>query len=422
MTSSRYLWLSPTVLAIVLFAVSSLAERHPVWGADTDSADWPRFRGATGDGQATGAAPTHWNSESIKWKVDLPVTGHSSPIIWQDRIYLTGSSALGGTVTRHILCLDRASGELIWNEAVAKGPAERHHKMNSLATPSCATDGERVVAFFGVGGLHCLSRDGKRLWKADLGSFDGIWGVGGSPIIYRELVIQNCDAAGDSFLVAIHRTTGEEVWRTPRRAKPRGGWSTPLIIHTKEGDQLILNGEFGVQAYEPLSGKPTWFCKSFNGRGTPSPVFGHDLVYVVSGKPGDVYAVRPGGTGDITDQRMVWHTVRRGGRDLPSPILIGDHLCVISMSGIVTCYAADTGKELWKNRVGGNHSGSPVAAGGLLYACSEDGTVSVLRPGDKFELVAQNSVGASGETFRSSLAVSRGQLFLRSDKRLYCVE
>lgn len=388
-----------------------------------DQLNWPRFRGATGTGQARGTAPTKWTADSVSWSVDLPMQGHSSPIVWGDRIYLTGSTQSDTGVERRIVCVDRwQKGAIVWNIVVAVGAGEKHHRMNSWATPSCAVDGERVVAFFGAGGLHCYNVDGKELWSTELGDFSGSWGVGGSPIIHGDLVIQNCDAEGVSFLVAFHKVTGKEVWRTPRRPKPRGGWSTPIIVNVDGRDQLVLNGEFGVQAYDPTSGKETWFCKSFNGRGTPTPVTGHGLVYVVSGKSGAVYAVKPGGEGDVTKSRMEWNTVRKGGRDLPSPILMDDSLCVINMAGITTAYDAHSGKEKWKSRIDGNFSSSPVAVGDLVYMCSEDGTVYVLLTGDEFELVSRNPLGAKeGEIFRSSMAVSNGQIFLRSDKRLYCV-
>jgi outer membrane protein assembly factor BamB len=408
---------------IVAFGMLVAVQTPLASAADIESgADWPRFRGAQGTGHGTGTLPQKWDESAVRWVADLPVQGHSSPIVWGDHIFLTGATMAGGGTQRRVVCLDRQSGKVLWNEVAVTGEGEQLHKMNSWATPSCVTDGERVIAFFGVGGLHCFTVDGKRSWELNLGSFDGSWGVGGSPIIHGDLVIQNCDATGDSFLVAVNKKTGKEVWRTDRRAKPKGGWSTPVLIQSDGRDELLLNGEFGVQAYDPTSGEATWFCKSFNGRGTPSPVAGNGLVYVISGKPGDVYAVKPGGKGDVTDSRMIWHTIRKGGRDLPSPILVGNSLFVMSMSGIGSVYDAATGEEIWKSRIGGNFSSSPVAVDNLIYACAEDGTVSVIRGDKDFELLSQNSIGAkAGEVFRSSMAISRSELLIRSDKRLFCV-
>jgi outer membrane protein assembly factor BamB len=394
-----------------------------VGAADDASSNWPRFRGPAGDGHSSETSlPTKWDANSIQWKTTLPVMGQSSPIIWGEHIFLTGTTGSGDAVQRHVLCLDRRTQKVVWNKAVARGDGEKLHKMNTWATPSCATDGEVVVAFFGPGGLHGFDYDGELLWSRQLGDFPGAWGVGASPVIYGDLVIQNCDAQGTSSLLAVSRKTGKDVWKTPRRSTPRGGWSTPVLIETKDRQELVLNGEFGVQGYDPKTGKDLWFCKSFNGRGAPSPVFGHGLLYVVNGKPGDVYAVTPGGTGDVTSTHMAWHAPRGGGRDLPSPILQNKCVVVLGMKAIATGYDATTGKQLWKSRLGGNYSASPIAVNGLVYAAAEDGTVSVLKVGENCEVVAKNRLDASvDEIFRSSMAVSDGQLFLRSNKHLYCV-
>ncbi len=388
------------------------------------TSNWPQFRGPTGTGtSAESDLPTKWTPEDVAWQADLPVVGHSSPVIWEDRIFLTGTTSDGNRVSRHVVCLSRKDGSVQWNEVAATGNGEKLHKMNSWATPSCATDGQRVVAFFGDGGLHCFDVDGKKLWSRDLGSFPGSWGVGASPVIVGSMVIQNCDATGDSYLLAVDKNTGKDIWKTPRKSKPKGGWSTPILIETKAGNQLVVNGEFGVQAYDVKSGKPIWSCDSFNGRGTPVPAWGNGLLYVVNGKSGDVYAVKPGGKGNVTQSHMAWHTPRSGGRDLPSPVFTPEAVVAISMSGIATGYHPETGKELWKQRVGGNHSGSPMVAGGLVYAAAEDGTVSVIKAGStSAEIISQNSVGVtSNEIVRSSLAPHNGQILLRSDKRLYCI-
>ncbi len=341
---------------------------------------WPRFRGPLGTGESAAKDLPALSGDAVAWATELPVRGHSSPIVWGDRIFLTGATSEGDSVHRHVVCLDRKSGKVLWDEIAASGSGEQLHKMNSWATPSCATDGERVVAFFGSGGLHCYSVEGKPLWSRDLGPFPGAWGVGASPIFFADTVIQNCDAEGDSYLLAVDKRTGKDVWRTPRQSKPKGGWSTPVEIDVDGETELVVNGEFGVEAYDPKSGKQRWNCRGFNGRGTPSPVWGNALVYVVNGKSGDVYAVKPGGKGDVTESRMAWHTERRGGRDLPSPVLANDVMLVIGMSGVATGYDAQSGDELWKERLGGNYSGSPVVAGEIVYALSEEGDVIAMKP------------------------------------------
>ena len=404
-------------IAVLVSVVPMLA----VQAAEPESSNWSRFRGPAGTGISSASnVPVEFGPSDVVWKTELPVVGHSSPVEWGDRIFVTGAKAQGESVERHVICVDAKSGKILWDQTAAVVAGESLHKMNSWATPSCVTDGERVVAFFGAGGLHCFDNAGVKQWSRDLGTFPGGWGVGASPIIFEEMVIQNCDAEGDSFLVALNKKTGEEIWRTPREAKPRGGWSTPIVIDVKGHQELVLNGEFGVAAYNPNTGEPLWTCTGFNGRGTPAPVWGHGLLYVVNGKSGDVYAVKPGGRGDVTKSHMAWHTDRRGGRDLPSPILVDDCLVAISMAGIATGYDAHTGEEWWKERLGGNYSGSPIAVGGKVYALAEDGSVMVIKAGKKYELVAKNELGGrSGEIFRSSLGVVGDELLFRSVRTLY---
>jgi outer membrane protein assembly factor BamB len=216
------------------------------------------------------------------------------------------------------------------------------------------------------------------------------------------------------------RGTGKVVWRETR--PDHRGWSTPILITANNRQELVLNGHEGVTAYEPATGKQLWFCKSFNGRGEPTATPGESMIYLVNGQPGDIYAVKPGGDGNVTASRMAWHTTRRSGRDLPSPILIGNFLLVSSMGGVCTCYDSTTGAVLWNDRLGGNYSASPIAANGLAYFQAEDGSVVVVRPGPTLDIVARNEIdSADDELFRGSLAPCEGQLFARSDKALYCL-
>ncbi|MCH8045550.1 MAG: PQQ-binding-like beta-propeller repeat protein [Planctomycetes bacterium] len=388
--------------------------------ADTN---WPGFRGPLGTGHSIGGSlPTKWDAKNVTWKVKLPGRGQSSPSIWGERIFLTSAAKTdAGAVERYVYCVDRSTGKTLWKDTASSGPAESLHKMNMWATSTCATDGEHVLAFFGDGGLHCYTLDGKKVWSRELGKFPGSWGTAASPVILGDMVVQNCDAEGKTYLLAVEKKTGKQIWRTERRNLPKGGWSTPILIDTGKRKELILNGEYGVQSYNPTNGEEYWFCKGFNGRGTPMPAVGHGLVFVVNGKPGDIYAVRPGGKGDVTKTRMAWHTRRGGGRDLPSPILVGDYVFTVNMGGIGTCYDAVSGKELWQERLGGKFSASPIAVGGLIYSQSETGEMLVIKPGKKYQLIARNSLGEADDVFRASPAASDGQLFLRSGNALYCI-
>lgn len=410
-------------VAVCLCLSVVLVATHVAGAAEEN---WPQFGGARGDFHSADAnLPTKWSSKDIAWQTDLGGVGQSSPTVWGDRIYLTTSeSTESGKVGRYLLALDRKDGKIIWETLAATGPGEDVHKMNTWATPTCATDGKIVVAYFGPGGLHGFDRDGNKLWSInDLVKPVGEWGFAGSPILVGDLAIQNCDAEGDSFLLAVNKQTGEKVWRTRRRATPKGGWSTPLVIDTGKRRELVLNGEFGVDAYDPTSGESLWFCQGFNGRGEPMPAYTHGVLVMVNGKtPGDVYAVTPGGSGDVTRTHMAWHTPRTGHRDIPSPVAAGDYVFVVSMTGVASLYHAVTGKELWRERLGGNYSGTPFVAGGLIYLLSEEGVTLVIRPGAKLDIVAKNSLGSDvDEIFRASPTPSRGQLLLRSQQTLYCV-
>jgi outer membrane protein assembly factor BamB len=381
---------------------------------------WPRWRGPRGDGHSSETTlPVTWDKGDVAWKAPLPGVGESSPIIWLDRIFLT--TAEEGGRRRSVLCLDRREGRLLWKQTVQfSGPPEGLHKMNTFASPTCVTDGEVVIAFFGRAGLHAYSLEGKSLWSKDLGLFDGPWGVGASPVIVDDLVIQNGDADRDAFLAAFDKRTGKDVWRVSR--PEHRGWSTPILFEVAGRQELILNGHEGVAAYDPATGKSLWSCRGFNGRGEPSATPGNELVYLVNGLPGDVYAVRPGGEGDVTDSRMAWHTARKVGRDLPSPIVMGDYMIVVSMGGMAACYGAADGQEIWQERLGGNFSASPIAAAGLAYFQSEDGSVVVIKPGTRLDQVARNTIAVDDdEVFRASPSPCEGQLFLRSDRALYCV-
>lgn len=385
------------------------------------SENWPRFRGPAGTGHHSGAVlPTHWGPENIAWRVDLKGEGHSTPVNWGPRIFLTAATEKGRS--RIVFALDASDGRLLWERTIPCDAPERTHAMNSFATATCATDGERVVAFFGAGGIHCFDLDGNPLWSNTLGDFSGPWGTAASPVFAGELVIQNGDAQGESFLVAFDRRTGKPVWRTARGEKPMGGWSTPVQIQAGTRSELVINSEQGVDAYDPASGEPLWHCSGFNGRGEPMPVFAHGLLFVVNGKAGDVYAVRPGGSGDVSQTHRAWHTSRPKVRDISSPIVVGDFLFAIDMKGNAATYDARSGLVLWSERIPGAYSASPIESGGLIYLNNEAGETIVIRPGPKLELVSRNSLGdRPGELFRASITPMNGRLYLRSNRAMYCV-
>jgi len=387
--------------------------------------NWNQFRGPRLDGTVTAPElPTQWDASKVLWKATLKGSGQSSPAQWEDKLFLTGGSADGKE--RYVMCLSSKDGSTLWEDTIACATPEAIHNMNSYATPSCATDGKIVVAYFGPGGLHAWDFAGKKIWSLDLGMGGGTWGFAASPVIIDGKVIQNCDSEGPSRLIAVDAATGKIAWETPRETKPKGGWSTPTLIEHEGRRELVLNGEFGVQAYDPATGKELWFCEAPTGRGEPVPVYAHGKLYVVCGKPGDAYAVKPGGSGKVTATHRLWLAPRKGGRDLPTPVVVGDTLFISSMSGIASAYDAETGATLFSERLGEGleFAAAPLVANGLAYFQSvHGGDVIVVKPGKTLEIVSRNSLGdaAKGETFRAVPVPLGDRLLLRGGSTLYCV-
>ncbi len=382
--------------------------------------EWNQYRGPTAMGVCLKEIQLQWNQESIVWKRKLPGTGQSSISQAGKKIFLT-SGKEGGNI-RYLFCLSLESGKLLWQAEINHQNNENIHRMNGWGTPTPATSDSRVVAFFGPAGMHCYDLEGNKKWSLDLGDFPGNWGVAASPIIVDGIIYQNCDSMGPSRLIAISLETGKILWNSPRIEKPRGGWSTPILVSVGNSRQLVLNGEYGVRGYD-LSGKELWFCKGFNGRGSPVPFYYSGLIYVVNGKPGDLYAVDPTGKGEVSKTNLKWHSQRNGGRDLPSPIVLNGMVLVTSMSGVITCYDAQTGETLWIDRLQGAFSGSPMVSPTHYFIQNESGVTFVVHPDRKsLKIISQNSLSSnSNEVFRSTLSPVDQFLLTRSQNQIYCI-
>ena len=382
--------------------------------------DWRSFRGPTGMGVTKQKIPTSWNKGSILWKKRIPGEGQSSVVEAGNKLFITSSENSGNK--RSLLCFSKDKGKLLWQKSINYKGEESSHRMNGWCTPTPATEADRVVAFFGPAGMYCFDTDGKKIWELQLGDFPGSWGAAASPIIINGIVYQNCDSMGPSRLIAVSLETGKIMWATPRVEKPRGGWSTPICIGVNDKKQLVVNGEYGVRGYDLLNGNELWFCKGFNGRGSPVPFFGNGLLYVVNGKPGDLYAVSPKGLGDVTNSHLKWHAKRNGGRDLPSPAMLNDLVLVTSMSGVITCYDAKSGKTHWIDRLQGAFSGSPIVSDNYYYIQSESGTTFVIKPNKKnLEVISKNQLSNNlEEIFRATLSPIDGKIYTRSNSQLYC--
>jgi len=389
------------------------------------AADWPEFRGPTGQGHSDAkGVPTHWSGDSnVAWKVAVPGRGWSSPIVIRDRLYLTAAVAeSGGALSLHALCLDAGSGRTLWDREVFRhesgGPGI--HSKNGQASPTPIYRDGRLYVHFGHLGTAALAGDGQVVWRQGDLKYTPVHGNGGSPVLVGDTLIFSVDAASDPAVLGIAAKDGKVRWRTPRNttAKKTFSFCTPLAIEIDGRKQVILPGSGFVAAYSPADGAELWRVRYGEGYSViPRPVFAHGLLFVGTGydRP-SVYAIRPAGaTGDATDTAVAWQTAK-SAPNTPSTICVGDELYFVSDAGVATCADARTGKVHWSERLGGDFSSSPVHADGRLYFQNETGTGYVLKPGLTFEVLAKNELG---DRTLASYAVTDGALFIRGAEMLY---
>ena len=344
---------------------------------------WSQWRGPSGQGIAEGRNyPDTWSAtENLDWKVKVPGRGHSSPIIWKDRLFLT--AAYDGT-RRVVLCFNREDGKLLWEAATPEpSSVERVYRKNTHATATPVTDGERVYALFGNSGLMAVDFQGKRLWHYSFGETSNYHGPGGSPLLYKDRVIFFQDQRSDSFVAAVQARSGKLLWKTARRETV--GWGTPIAIRAGGRDEVIVSGQHAVRAYDPETGKELWMARGNTMEVTPTPAVAHGLVFCPSGRAGPTLAIRPGGSGDVTDTHTAWQTPR-GSPFIPSPLVYGDYLYLVNdMNSIATCLEAKTGKMIWQGRLGEaareGFSASPVAVDGKVFFTNDNGETFVLAAG-----------------------------------------
>ncbi|MBM4073554.1 MAG: serine/threonine protein kinase [Planctomycetes bacterium] len=386
--------------------------------------DWPAWRGASGQGYCTEKnLPLRWSDkDNVKWKIALPHPGNSTPIIWKDRIFLTVANK-GGSV-RSLMCFDRKDGKQLWKNDVAYDFKERNWTPDWYANASPATDGERVVVSFGSAGMYCYDLDGKELWKrTDLGKWAHAFGNASSPVLYQELCILWCGPneggpRGNSLL-AVGKMTGKTVWETTEKFS---SWGTPVIVKIDGKDQLLYCPAYKLKSVDPRSGKELWHCDGLMEYVYTSPLYSpkHKIAVAMSGYNKSALAVKVGGKGDITRDRL-WHHPKNIQR-VGSGIIIGDHVYILEENGTPRCYELETGKELWKveKRPAGTNWGSMVHVDGKLYVFTRDGSTVVFNASPKYELLATNRLG-DGESTNSSPAISNGEIFLRTNRHLWCI-
>jgi len=405
--------------------------------------DWPGWRGPRGDGSSLETnVPVRWNGSdgtNIAWKVEIPGTGHASPIVSGERLFLV--SCLEETGDRVLLCLDRESGRTLWQQTVVNAPLEKQHSLNSHASSTPVTDGKLVyVSFlepdFGreklTGGPDARSEttpgpmlvaaydfDGNQQWVARPGRFSSRHGYCASPILFKDMVILNGDHDGDGYLVALDRATGKTVWKRARVNNTRS-YCTPIIREIDGRTQMILAGTLCVASYDPNDGSRHWILDGPTEQYVASLVYNGDLIFLTAGFPErHIMGIRPDGHGNVTETHVAWRTTR-GCAYVPSPIVGGNgkYFLVVSDDGIASCFEAATGERHWMERVGPHYSASLVEADGLVHFLSDEGITKIVRPGEQFEVVAENALG---ENCYSSPAISQGRIFIRAEKHLYCI-
>ena len=400
--------------------------------------NWPGWRGPSGDGVSAGKGiPTKWSStENIAWKIAVPGEGHSSPIVWGDKVFLT--SSLTEKNKRILLCIDRLSGQTVWQRDVVQSPPETIHRLNSRASGTPATDGKQVYVTFmraegdeviapNVGSERLITPgkiivaaydlDGNEKWKTNVGDFLSAHGFNTCPVLFEDLVILNGDHDGNAYLVALDRQSGRQRWRTRRENKTRS-YVTPIIREIDGITQMILSGSLCIASYDPRNGKRHWIVDGPTEQFVASMVYDGKYVFATGGYPErHTLAIRPGGKGNVTDTHIAWRTTR-GAAYVPSPIISGRYLLMVADSGIASCFEARTGKRHWMERLPGGHSPSPVSADGLVYFVSDRGVTTIIRPSETFAVIAKNELG---EPVSASPAISQGQIFLRTHQHLYCI-
>lgn len=404
-----------------MFAAGSVADAAaPVVGEE-----WPEFRGPTAQGQTSARTlPLEWSTEkNVVWKQPVPGLGWSSPVVSRGQVFLTaGVAAAGGAPALRALGFDAATGRPLWDTEVfgaTEGTVHPMHDKNSPASPTPIIAGDRLYVHFGAHGTACLDRAGKILWRNNALGYDPVHGNGGSPLLVDDRLIIHADGARDPFVVALDKETGAIVWKISRaaEAKQKFSFCTPLLITVNGQRQIISPGSGAVSALDPKDGREIWRVRYGNGYSVvPRPVFGHGLLFIATGfNRADLLAIRADGEGDVTDTHIAWRTTK-GAPLTPSVLLVGDELYAVSDMGIASCFDATTGKVHWQERIEGNYSASPLAAGDRIYFQNETGTGTVLKAGREFVQLATNKLE---ERTLASYAVADNALFIRTATQLY---
>ena len=386
---------------------------------------WPRWRGPSGQGYtAPGTYANTWSpTRNIKWRVPIPGAGNSSPIVWADRIYLTSAQNNGSRLS--LFAFSRTDGKMLWETPIPQQGVERVHQKNGYASATPTTDGRTIYASFGRHGLVAFDMNGKIVWHRKFGAIDNYHGPAGSPVLYKDRVFLYQDHDGSpsqrAFVAAFDARTGNTLWETPRSQTV--GWGTPVVIHSGMRDELIVNSQQRVTAYDPGTGKELWTVRGMTYEVIPTPVVGEGLVFASSGRAGPTFAIRPGGTGDVTATHVAWSTPR-GSPFVPSGIVHDGLLYLVNdMQSILTVYEARTGTLVYQGRMGvaqrEGFSASPVVVNNELFITNDEGETFVVKAGREFRLLHTNTLG---ERTLASPALVDGIWYWRTAGHLIAIQ
>lgn len=394
--------------------------------------DWSSFRGPTGQGISSETdLPIKWsNTDNIAWKTTIPGEGWSSPVVHGDHVFVTSTTDDGTSC--HVICVDRRSGNIRWNTRAFEQQIRKKRNENSHATPTPTTDGRHVYAVFSSGRMVAVDFDGEIAWTNHEIKFYSHHGLAASPILYRDLVIMPYDGSsdgdnnkvgwkipwGDAVLLAVDKATGKIRWRG-KRGLSRLAHVTPNVLRHKGADQIVSGAGDRVQGFDPTDGRLIWSIYSKGEGVTPSIVVGDGLVFSCSGfESPTIRAIRAGGKGDVTQSHMAWEQ-KKGVPSLASLLYVKPNIYSVTDTGIVTCFRAATGDIAWQDRIGGKHAASPIYADGKIYFLTEaDGESVVIEAGPDLKILARNRID---EKCKASMAVSQGNLFIRSEQHLFCI-
>ncbi|MCG6187765.1 outer membrane protein assembly factor BamB family protein [Maribellus maritimus] len=445
-------------MKIIAFTFLSVFSIQTLFSQNNYLNQWPGFRGPFAKGFIENSATVeNWNlgtGENILWQTPIPGLGHSSPVVWDNKIFVT--TAISGSGENYlkvglygdgdavdddsehefkIYCLDKNTGKIIWERLAFKGtPAVKRHTKASHADCTPATDGKHVLAFFGSQGLYCYDFEGNLVWEKQLGKMNSgpynapelEWGFSSSPIIYKGKVIVQCDFLGDGFLASFDVETGKQIWRTSRDEVST--WSSPTVFEKGGKSQIVVNGWKHMGGYDFETGREIWRMSGGGDIPAPTPVFENDLIFInnAHGRFAPIYAITPSAKGDITlaedelsNDYIVW-SVKRGGAYMQTPLVYRGYLYNLQGNGSLTVYKATTGEEMYKQSLGavGGFSASGVASGDNLYFCAEKGDVFVVKAGEEFKEILHTTMN---DVLMASPAISENVIYFRAQKSLIAV-